>query len=132
MAQMLLGRTFEEYCRYLLLEPDDLVGKSVLDVAGCGQFVLRGANTLGINVTSFDPIYSLPPEKIVDRSEPDLESVYRAIEVCRPIAGVLQKSRNRARIAQTRVHYLSLELQNPSRALRSGRAAEAVVRGRDV
>ena len=34
---------------------------------------------LGINVTSFDPIYSLPPEKIRERSEPDLESVYRTI-----------------------------------------------------
>ncbi len=30
-------------------------------------------------MTSFDPIYSLSPEKIVERSEPDLESVYRAI-----------------------------------------------------
>jgi hypothetical protein len=30
-------------------------------------------------VTSFDPIYSLPPEKIMERSDPDLESVYRAI-----------------------------------------------------
>jgi hypothetical protein len=30
-------------------------------------------------VTSFDPIYSLPAEQIAERSEPDLESVYRAI-----------------------------------------------------
>ena len=37
------------------------------------------ANELGIIVTSFDPIYSLPPEKIMERSEPDLEAVYRAI-----------------------------------------------------
>src|SRR5437773_3300166 len=37
------------------------------------------ANELGIIVTSFDPIYALPPEKIMERSEPDLESVYRTI-----------------------------------------------------
>ena len=30
-------------------------------------------------MTSFDPIYSLSPEKIMERSEPDLEAVYRAI-----------------------------------------------------
>ena len=31
---VLLGRTLEEYRRYFLLEPEKLVGKSVLDVAG--------------------------------------------------------------------------------------------------
>jgi hypothetical protein len=30
---VLLGRTFEEYRRYFLLEPDSLVGKKILDVA---------------------------------------------------------------------------------------------------
>jgi hypothetical protein len=76
---VLLGRTFEEYRRYFLLEPADLVGKRVLDVAGGVSSFCAEANMLGINVTSFDPIYSLPPEKIIERSEPDLESVYRAI-----------------------------------------------------
>jgi hypothetical protein len=76
---VLLGRTLEEYRRYFLLEPEKLVGKSVLDVAGGVSSFCAEANLLGINVTSFDPIYSLPPEKIMERSEPDLESVYRAI-----------------------------------------------------
>ena len=76
---VLLGRTFEEYRRYFLREPDNLVGKSVLDVAGGVSSFCAEANLLGINVTSFDPIYSLPPEKIMERSEPDLDSVYRAI-----------------------------------------------------
>jgi len=31
---VLLGRTFEEYRRYFLLDPDDLIGMKVLDVAG--------------------------------------------------------------------------------------------------
>jgi hypothetical protein len=76
---VLLGRTFEEYRRYFLLEPGDLVGKRVLDVAGGVSSFCAEANQLSIKVASFDPIYSLPPEKITDRSEPDLESVYRAI-----------------------------------------------------
>jgi hypothetical protein len=76
---VLLGRTFEEYRRYFLLEPDGLVGKRVLDVAGGVSSFCAEANQFGIKVTSFDPIYSLPPEKITERSEPDLESVYRTI-----------------------------------------------------
>jgi hypothetical protein len=76
---VLLGRTFEEYRRYFLLEPGDLIGKRVLDVAGGVSSFCAEANQLGIKVTSFDSIYSLPPEKITERSEPDLESVYRAI-----------------------------------------------------
>ncbi len=76
---VLLGRTFEEYRCYFLLEPGDLIGKKVLDVAGGVSSFCAEANQLGIKVTSFDPIYSLPPEEITERSEPDLESVYRAI-----------------------------------------------------
>jgi hypothetical protein len=76
---VLLGRTFEEYRRYFLLKPDELAGKDVLDVAGGVSSFCAEANARGIHVTSFDPIYSLSPEKISERSTPDLESVYRAI-----------------------------------------------------
>src|SRR5215471_14316538 len=75
----LLGRTFEEYRRYFLLEPNDLIGKKVLDVAGGVSSFCAEANNLGIQVTAFDPIYSLSLEKIRERSDPDLESVYRSI-----------------------------------------------------
>ena len=51
----------------------------MLDVAGGVSSFCAEANQVGIIVTSLDPIYSLPPEKIIERSEPDLESVYRAI-----------------------------------------------------
>jgi hypothetical protein len=76
---VLLGRTFEEYRRYFLLEPKELIGRDVLDVAGGVSSFCAESNARGIRVTSFDPIYSLPPKKIVERSEPDLESVYRVI-----------------------------------------------------
>jgi len=76
---VLLGRTFEEYRRYFLLEPDDLVGMKVLDVAGGVSSFCAEANNRGIKVTAFDPIYSLPIEQIKKQSESDLESVYRSI-----------------------------------------------------
>ena len=76
---VLLGRTFEEYRRYFLLEPDDLVGMKVLDVAGGVSSFCAEANNRGIKVTAFDPIYSLPVEQIKKQSESDLESVYRSI-----------------------------------------------------
>ena len=76
---VLLGRTFEEYRRYFLLEPKELIGKTILDVAGGVSSFCAEANNLGIKATAFDPIYSLSPEKIRERSDPDLESVYRSI-----------------------------------------------------
>jgi len=45
---VLLGRTFEEYRRYFLLEPDLLIGKRVLDVAGGVSSFCAEANNLGI------------------------------------------------------------------------------------
>ena len=76
---VILGRTFEEYRRYFLLEPAELIGKTVLDVAGGVSSFCAEANAREIRVTSLDPIYSLTPEKIAGRSEPDLESVFRTI-----------------------------------------------------
>jgi hypothetical protein len=51
----------------------------VLDVAGGVSSFCAEANNLGIRVTAFDPIYSLSLEKIRERSDPDLESVYQSI-----------------------------------------------------
>ena len=76
---VLLGRTYDEYRRYFLLNLEDLVGKTVLDVASGVSSFCAEANAHGIHVTSFDPIYSLTPEKIAERCEPDLQSVFRAI-----------------------------------------------------
>jgi len=76
---VLLGRTFGEYRRYFLLEPNELIGRTVLDVAGGVSSFCAEANNLGINVTAFDPIYSLRRENIRERSDPDLGSIYRTI-----------------------------------------------------
>jgi SAM-dependent methyltransferase len=76
---VLLGRTFDEYRRYFLLQPHELIGKRVLDVAGGVSSFCAEANDFGIKVTAFDPIYSQSREKIRERSDPDLESVYQTI-----------------------------------------------------
>src|SRR6476646_3402955 len=66
---VLLGRTFEEYRRYFVLEPRELIGRTVLDVAGGVSSFCAEANNLGIKVTVFDPIYSLSREEIRERSD---------------------------------------------------------------
>jgi hypothetical protein len=88
---VLLGRTFEEYRRYFRLEPDHLIGKSVLDVAGGVSSFCAEANNLGINVTSFDPIYSLSPEKIMERSSLISKRFTAPLAVCRRTAGAITK-----------------------------------------
>jgi hypothetical protein len=77
---VLLGRTFEEYCRYFALSPKRLRGKRVLDVAGGVSSFCAEANELGIETTAFDMIYDMPGEEIERRCGPDLEEVIRSIE----------------------------------------------------
>lgn len=76
---VLLGRTFEEYCGYFLLEPAKLKGKRVLDVAGGVSSFCAEGNAASIHVTSFDPIYKMTPEAIERRSRPDLDHVISAV-----------------------------------------------------
>jgi hypothetical protein len=77
---VLLGRTFEEYRRYFLIEPDDWPGKRVLDVAGGVSSFCAEANELGIGVTSCDPIYDWEPQRIRAQAEPDLDHVYKIVD----------------------------------------------------
>lgn len=76
---VLLGRTFEEYRGYFLLETDALRGKRVLDVAGGVSSFCAEANDAGIHVISVDPIYSMAPEEIRRRSGPDLDKVIAGV-----------------------------------------------------
>jgi ubiquinone/menaquinone biosynthesis C-methylase UbiE len=72
---VLLGRTFDEYRGYFLLEPEQLKGKRVLDVAGGVSSFCEEGNAMGIQVTSCDPIYTMTPGEIASRSRPDLDRV---------------------------------------------------------
>lgn len=130
---VLLGRTFEEYRRYFLLEPDELAGKTVLDVAGGVSSFCAEANTRDIRVTSFDPIYSLRPEKSWSVPSQIWNRFIAPLEGCRPIAGAITKIPSIcANCGNALPRSFSLGLQGASRAVRGGRAAEAVVCGRFV
>ena len=76
---VLLGRTFEEYCGYFLLEPEKLAVQRVLDVGGGVSSFTAEANARGILATSVDPIYTLPTPEIAQRAGPDLDHVIEAV-----------------------------------------------------
>lgn len=77
---VLLGRTFDEYRRYFLIEPRDWVGKDVLDVAGGVSSFCVEANELGLRALSCDPIYDREPARIRAQAEPDLDYVYQIVD----------------------------------------------------
>ena len=76
---VLLGRTLDEYVRYFGLNPEELPGKNILDVASGVSSFCAEANQRGIETTAFDPIYELSPEMIRQRCEPDLDFVVEDI-----------------------------------------------------
>jgi hypothetical protein len=77
---VLLGRTFDEYCRYFLLEPEELEGRRILDAAGGVSSFTAEANARGIHSISLDPIYRWDIEAIRARVGPDLEFIYKGIQ----------------------------------------------------
>jgi hypothetical protein len=89
---VLLGRTFEEYRRYFLVEPDDLTASKVLDVAAGVSSFCAEANNLRIRATAFDPIYSLSIQKIRERSELDLNLFTDRLDSCRRVAWSFYKN----------------------------------------
>jgi hypothetical protein len=105
---VLLGRTFDEYRRYFLLEPEKLVGKAVLDVAGGVSSFCAESNALGINVTSCDPIYSMSPEEIAGRTGPDLDHVYRIVDGLPTYRWTYYKNREHMRELRARASSLFL------------------------
>ena len=76
---VLLGRTFEEYCGYFLLEPEKLQGQRVLDVAGGVSSFTAEAHHAGVFANSVDPIYTMTAEEIARRSRPDLDKVIAGV-----------------------------------------------------
>jgi hypothetical protein len=89
---VLLGRTFEEYRCYFVLQPQQLIGKKILDTAGRVSSLCAEANSLDIKVTAFDPIYSLSSEKTGNDPMPIWNRFTEPSDAYQPIAGVLKKS----------------------------------------
>ena len=76
---VLLGRTFQEYISYFGLNPTELRGQRVLDIASGVSSFCAEANEQGISTTAFDLIYDLSSEQIKNRCEPDLDFVVSEI-----------------------------------------------------
>ena len=69
---VLIGRTFDEYCRFFQLNDSQLRSQRILDIgAGVSSFCAESA-LLGYDVTAADPIYELPLETLSSKSEVDL------------------------------------------------------------
>src|SRR5262249_47327577 len=91
---VLLGRTFEEYRRYFLLESDNLVGKKVLDVAGGSvRFALRRTTSELRSLRSTRSIRS-PERKSGNDPIRILNPFTDRSDSCRRIAGVFTKIRS--------------------------------------
>jgi hypothetical protein len=76
---VLLGRTFEEYCRYFQLTDAELRQGSTLDLgAGVSSFSAEACDR-GYEVVAADPIYRLPAGTIAAKSEADLNKVVRQL-----------------------------------------------------
>ena len=76
---VLLGRTLEEYRRFFGLDPSQWRSKKILDVAAGVSSFTAEANGMGLDVTAFDRIYTVPADEIRARCEHDLEEVAREI-----------------------------------------------------
>jgi hypothetical protein len=106
---VLLGRTFEEYARYFALEPTELRGKSVLDVASGVSSFCAEANAQGIRTTAFDLIYHLPVEDIQARCEPDLDHVVNAVRGLKTYKWEFYQSPERLRTFRERAYRTFLD-----------------------
>ncbi len=72
---VLIGRTFDEYCRMFDLDHDLLSQSNILDVAsGVSSFCAEG-NEKSYRITASDKIYQFTPSEIEEKSRKDLDTV---------------------------------------------------------
>ena len=63
---LVTSRAYDEYVAFFALEPEQLVGRRVLDCsAGAASFVAR-ANRMGIEAVAADPAYQLAGDKLAE------------------------------------------------------------------
>ena len=77
---VLLGRTYAEYLRCFALDPSELAGRAILDLASGVSSFRAEAAAHGLDVTACDLIYDQTPEAIRARCEPDLQRVSQAMQ----------------------------------------------------
>ncbi len=120
---VLLGRTFEEYAHYFGLNPSELRGKSILDIASGVSSFCAEANEQGIQTSAFDLIYELSSQQIRDRCEPDLNYVVSEIGRVKAYRWNFYKSPEGMRLFRERAYkkFLADYEQHGNRRYISGR-----------
>lgn len=106
---VLLGRTLEEYRRYFALPLEEWRGRKILDVASGVSSFRAEAAAAGLEVTAFDPIYSLPPDVVQARCEPDLDHVIRVVEGLKTYKWDFYKDPQTLRTYRERAYRIFLE-----------------------
>ncbi len=76
---VLIGRTFEEYCKMFDLDSNLLKNEIILDVASGVSSFCAEANREGFNVTASDRIYSSSPLEIEQKCRQDLDMVVKQL-----------------------------------------------------
>jgi hypothetical protein len=76
---VLIGRTFEEYCRYFQLQDSFLESNRILDVGSGVSSFCAESGLRGYDVTAADPIYDLPVETIAAKSAKDLKNILQQV-----------------------------------------------------
>lgn len=70
------GRSFDEYCRFFSLDPDSLVGRSVLDVAAGPSSFTAEARRRGVNAVAADPLYGCTPAALATHVQLDYRTMF--------------------------------------------------------
>jgi hypothetical protein len=76
---VVIGRTFAEYCRLFDIDPDALVGETVLDCpSGVGSFVAE-ATDRGVDAVGADVLYDTPSAELARRCRRDFHDTVRQV-----------------------------------------------------
>ena len=76
---VLVGRTFEEYCKMFSLDKNLLETESILDVASGVSSFCAEANAKGYNVTASDRIYTRTTFEIEQKCRQDIDMVMKQL-----------------------------------------------------
>jgi hypothetical protein len=76
-AVSFFGRTLDEYCRFFDLDPANLRGRAVLDVAAGPSSFTAEARRRGVDAVAVDPLYDRPHGELVARVRDDYDRMFR-------------------------------------------------------
>lgn len=72
----IIGRTYDEYAKFFMLDSAVLGRVTVLDCGGGVSSFAAEANRAGCRITACDPVYAMPVSDLIRRGEEDLAHVF--------------------------------------------------------